>query len=255
MGQAFSFSGCVAVLMATAALVAPAQAYDLSPLVVQLDPSGPGAAGSVLITNSHTVPIAIEIKLYQRLQQPDGSDVLTPEKGDIVVVPPQMVIAPGASQSVRVQWTGDPKPEQELAFRLITEQLPIDLNRKAAGDRTFDVKVQYRYEAALYVAPPGAKPSANVTAASFVKEADGKATLELHVANSGNRRAILNQPTLELAAGAGAAKVTLSGASAGALNNLNILAGATRVVRLPWPEGLPQGAVTARLQSDYTIIG
>lgn len=250
------FVRIVASAMLSAMILAsPVQAYDLSPLVIQLEPSGPGAASSVLITNSHTVPIAIEVQLFERTQKSDGSDVLTPDDGEIVVVPPQMVIAPGASQSVRVQWTGDPRPEKELAYRLVTNHLPIDFEKKKTGDRTIDVKVQYRYEAALYIAPPGAKPLAAVTAASLAQDSDGKSVLELRIANSGTRRAILREPSVVLKAQPGGATVTLSGESAKPLSNLNILAGAERIVRLPWPDGLPRGPVTASLQTGYAIIG
>ena len=254
MATLFKLRNLATAAVATALFASPMQAYDLSPLVLQLDPTGPGSAGSVLITNSHSVPIAIEIKLFERTQQSDGSDILVPEKGDIVVIPPQMVIAPGSSQSIRVQWTGDPRPEKELAYRLVTEQLPIDFEKKSIGDRSFDLKVQYRYEAALYISAPGTQPSANVKSAGLAKNDNGESILKLHIINSGKRRAILNSPTLDIESGNGKSKVTLSGESVGALNNLNILAGSERVVNLPWPKELPQGEVTVRLQTGYASI-
>lgn len=231
----------------------PARAYDLSPIVIQLQASGPGAASSVMITNSHKVPIAVEIQLFDRVQNPDGTDTLTPEKGEFIVIPPQMVIAPGSSQSVRVQWTGDPRPARELAYRFVTQQLPIDLERQQSGDRSFDVKVQYRYEAALYVEAPGAQPDVEVTGASQVKEADGSMQVELQLVNKGTRRAILHQPSITLSS-AGGGSATLSGDSIKPLSNLNILAGARRNVRLPWPEGLSPGPITAKLQTSYAIL-
>jgi fimbrial chaperone protein len=254
MATLFKLGNLTSAVVATALFASSIEAYDISPLVLQLDPTGPGSTGSVLITNSHTVPIAIEIKLFERTQQADGSDALVPEKGEFVVIPSQMVIAPGSSQSIRVQWTGDSSPKKELAYRLVTEQLPIQFEKRVTGDRTLDVKVQYRYEAALYISAPNTQPSANVTSARLATSANGEAILELHVANSGKRRAILNLPKIDIETVNGEAKVSLSEERVGALNNLNILAGSLRVVRLPWPKELPQGEVTVKLQTGYASV-
>lgn len=227
-------------------------AYDLSPIVIQLAPSGAGSSDTVVITNSHAVPIAIEVRAYRREQNPDGTDRRVPEDNDIIITPPQMVVAPGASQSIRLRWIGESNPERELAFRIVTEQLPIALGPKRSGEAVANLSLAYRYEAALYVVPPASKPAARITRAAPV-EADGKRWLEIDIASEGTRRAILDQPTVAVTPQSGQPTV-LEGAAVAPLTALNILSGAYRTVRLPWPEGVTYGPVKAELRTGYMVF-
>ncbi|NJM49856.1 MAG: hypothetical protein HC843_02355 [Sphingomonadales bacterium] len=70
-------------------VIAPAHSYDLKPIVIQLSPNGSGASQNLLITNTHDVPIAIEVRAYARQQNPDGTETRTPEDDDIIISPPQ----------------------------------------------------------------------------------------------------------------------------------------------------------------------
>lgn len=243
----------LAAIVSWAVLPRAVSAYDLQPIVIQLAPSGPGSSGTVVITNSHDEPIAIEARAYRRFQKADGTDDLTPEDENIIITPPQMVIAPGASQAVRLRWVGDSAPERELAFRLVTEQLPISLRPRQAGEAVADLSLAYRYEAALYVVPPGATPAARVTRAAPVEAEDGTRWIELEIASEGTRRAILSQPTLAIAPQSGE-PVLLEGDAVEPLVGLNILSGGRRAVRLPWPAGVPFGPLQAELRTEYMVF-
>ena len=223
-----------------------ANSYELEPIVVQLTPSGAGAAQSLTITNTHDVPIAIEVKAYRRTQKPDGSEDREIEDNDILITPPQMVIAPGASQSFKVRWIGAPDVTQEQSYRIVTEQLPINLSQARRGDFSAKVSMRYRYEAALYIVPSKASASYRVLSAA-PKEEGGNRWLELDIASEGNARAILQEPTLALSAGG--TTVSLQGDTVKTLDGLNILAGNHRIVRLPWPSELPFGPVEAKLDA------
>lgn len=243
----------LAAIVSWAVLPRTAWGYDLQPIVVQLAPNGPGSSGTVIITNSHDQPIAIEARAYRRSQNPDGTDHRVPEDNDIIITPPQMVIAPGASQSVRLRWIGDSNPERELAFRIVTEQLPIALGPRQSGEAVANLALSYRYEAALYVVPPRATPAARVMRAAPVEAADGTRWMELDIASEGTRRAILSQPSLTVAPQSGEPTV-LSGDAVEALVGLNILSGGYRTVRLPWPADLPFGPIEAELRTEYMVF-
>lgn len=231
-----------------------ARAYDVRPIVIQLSPEGAGSTQSVIITNSHDEPIAIEVRAYHREQNPDGSEVRKPEDQDIIITPPQMVIAPGASQAVRVRWVGDPRPPRELAFRLITEQLPINLVSQKRNDFTANVAVNYRYEAALYVTPRAAQPLARIDRAEPVTGDDGAQLLEIDIVSEGTRRASLDSPSVTLTPVGGGQSVTVEGEAVGQLNQLVTLAGARRTVRIPWPENFQFGPVEAELDARYLVL-
>lgn len=241
------------VAVAAIATAAHVAAYDLKPIVFQLAPSGPGSSQAMMITNSHEVPIAIEVRAYGRKQLADGEDVLTPEDDDIVIYPPQMVIQPKTSQSFKVQWVGDPAPKQELAYRIVTNQLPIKFKRAESNGRVADVTMKYRYEAALYVVPKGATPSASLTSVTRVTEAGGGASLELRIRSDGTLRAILDQPSLQLTTATGRS-VTLTGDQIKPLVGLNILPGVERVVRIPAPADIEAGPLQGQLQTKYTTL-
>ena len=76
------------------------------------------------------------------------------------IYPSQLVLGGKEKRTVRVTWIGDPKLKLEQAFRIIAEELPINLDepgkvyQKAVGR----VTLTSRYIGSLYVGPPGAAP-------------------------------------------------------------------------------------------------
>ena len=191
-------------------------AYDLKPIVVQLEPSGPGSSQTMVISNTHTVPIAIEVKAFRRKQLPSGDDELTPEDEDLLIYPPQMVLPPETSQSFQVRWVGEPVVDRELAFRIVTEQLPL-------------------------------------TSVSRVTGEDGSEFLELAIASNGTMRAILDEPSIILS-GSDGSTYTIEGEEAAALQGLNVLPGAERRVQIPLPQQLFAGPLTGTLETRYIIL-
>ncbi len=252
----FKYLRRMALILPLAMLVvlSPASSYDMTPIVIQLQPNGAGAAQSVVLTNTHEVPIAIEVRAYTRTQNPDGTESRTPEDDDIIITPPQMVIAPKASQSFKVRWVGDPAPEKELTFRLVSNQLPIKFKEEKTGDVSVNVSMNYRYEAALYVVPPQSKPSARLTGLAPVTDENGATWMEVKILSEGTRRAILARPTLVVRTSNGGTPITLEGEDMAPIANLNILVGNERIVRLPWPEGMPVGPVEGEFQTEYTVF-
>ncbi|WP_379922499.1 molecular chaperone [Erythrobacter sp. R86502] len=231
-----------------------AHPYDVRPIVIQLAPEGAGSTQSVIITNNHQEPIAIEVRAFHRIQNPDGSEKREPEDNDLIITPPQLVIAPGSSQAVRVRWVGDPNPPRELAFRLITEQLPINLATEKRDNFTANVSVNYRYETALYVTPRNAVPQARIERAAPVMGEDGMQMLELDIVSEGTRRASLDKPTVVVTPEGGGSSVTLEGEAVSKLNQLVTLVGSRRTVRIPWPENVNVGPVQAELRAQYIVL-
>lgn len=238
-------------LLLLCSLPPAANAYELEPIVVQLAPSGSASVNSMTVTNTHDVPIAIEVTVYSRTQKPDGSEDRVVENNDILVTPPQMVIAPGSSQSFKVRWIGEPDVSQERTYRIVTEQLPIRIADEKRDDFSAQVSMRYRYEAALYIVPSDRKPAYRLLDARAVEDAGGR-FLELDIGSEGNMRAILQQPRVTV--NAGGASTVIEGEAASELEGLNILAGNHRIVRLPWPDGVPYGDVQATLDARLLVL-
>ena len=250
----YLLAGLVGAALVAATAPSLLQAYDLKPIVVQLAPSGAGAAQQMTITNSHKVPIAIEVKAFRREQLPDGSDKLTAENDDIIISPPQMVIQPGSSQAFKVRWIGDPNPQQELAYRIVTTQLPINFKSQKQGEVNAKLNLNYKYEAALYVVPPGSSPAAALASAAPVTDEKGVTWLELTLKNDGNARALLSKPAITLRSAAGGGETVITDAMVSELQNFNILAGGERKLRVAWPAELAKGPITGTLKTEYTVL-
>jgi fimbrial chaperone protein len=68
--------------------------------------------------------------------------------------------------------------------------------------------------------------------------------------NRGSRHAILEKPSISLRAGKTTGRVPETEVYK-ALSGENILAGGTRSLSLPWPEGLPVGPIEAKLSASF----
>ena len=240
----------LAILMVFAPLMQAAFAYQLSPIVAQFAPKGPGASRTFVITNTHAEPIALQIEMFRRSADPTGKETREPEYDDFIVTPPQMVIAPGQSQSIRAQWVGDGAPEKELSYRLVVTQLPIKFAKESSGEGVnVDVSMGYKYEAAVYVSPVSGKPSAQIIKSEAAIDATGQRVLRVTVQSTGERRAILVDPTLTISAGG--QTVQLSGEDILPFNNRNLIAGSQAILDVPWPASLPFGPVSTSLDTKY----
>jgi len=240
----------LAAVMMIAPVAQTAFAYELSPIVAQFAPKGPGATRTFIIRNTHQEPIALQIEVFKRGADPTGKETRVEEYDDFIVTPPQMVIAPGQSQSIRAQWIGESAPQKELSYRFVVTQLPIKFAKESSGQGiSVDVSMGYKYEAAIYVLPVSGKPSAKITRSEAATDATGKRVLRLTVQSTGERRAILVDPTVTVSSGG--QNVQITGDQIAPLNNKNLIAGSQAIVDVPWPAGLPSGQVTASLKTQY----
>ncbi|MEC4593871.1 MULTISPECIES: fimbrial biogenesis chaperone [Nitrospirillum] len=228
-------------LLSTGALAS----FRLIPIEMDMEPSGRGATQIFRVENDGKDPVAIDVKVMARGMDQDGQDVLTDAEDSFAIVPEQIILQPGENQSIRVQWSGDPKPAKELPFRLVAEQLPIDLGGTPVQGG--QVKLLVKYVASLYVVPEGAKPKLTVVSAG-PKPATAPATgtvMEVVVRNDGTSRQVMRD--LEVTAQVNGKTVTLRKEQLTGMVGENVLAGVTRRFHIPWPADLPQGPATVTL--------
>lgn len=137
-------------------------------------------------------------------------------------------------------------PEVEQPFRLIAEQLPVDLEGQLDSN---SIRFLLAYRAALYITPPHAKPLVGVE--HFARVAgDGGDTLDMIVANTGKAHTLLGKPVL-LVERMDGTSFRLEGADVqAALADRNLHAGGKLKVRLPWPE--QEGGEIKGLKLEFT---
>ena len=102
-------------------------AYQLSPLSATYDPTGAGSARVYTITNDSDSPIAIEINAYSRNIDLDGNEYTEDASAYFQIQPRRMIIRPQSSQLVRVQYRGPQTVTREMAYRIISEQIPYSV--------------------------------------------------------------------------------------------------------------------------------
>lgn len=230
------------LLFAALALAgAPAFAFKLTPIEAEFGP-GRQAVQTFKVENAGAQPVAIEITVHSRQMAADGSDRLAEAPDVFAVFPDQIILQAGETQSVRVQWSGDVAPTREVAYRLMAEQLPIDIGSGGA-DRS-GLKLMVKYLAALYVRP--ADPAAVLTASVNAETRESNKVAVVKVRNEGNAHAVLQASMLEINAGANT--IEFSPEQREAIHGKNVLAGVERELVLPWSAALDGGALTVVLK-------
>ncbi|WP_234033032.1 fimbrial biogenesis chaperone [Erythrobacter rubeus] len=176
-----------------------AQAQRVEPMRFELEPSGSGTQTTVLVTNTRSFPITIEAIPSTLTIDENGEETLTPAEDDFLIFPPQAVIAPGKSQSIRVRYIGDGVLDRSQAYRIGINQLPIDMRQESETG----VSVTVNFATLVNVVPSGSRNDLSVT--EIVTAEDGN--WRLRISNDGNRYARLSDFDIRLTQGGQSAQI------------------------------------------------
>jgi len=233
--------------------VQPAFAFKLLPMSREFAPVGSGATQSYEVINDSNERLAVEISIVKRQMNLAGEESYQEADDDFLVYPPQILLEPQKTQTVRVTWLGNPNPAKELTYRIIAQQLPVNLEKpkdnqtQAVGQ----VKLLLRYLGSLYIRPANVKPDLVLETAELQKGTNGINELAISFYNRGTARAALKNLKLNLTSASGqGATVALQPEQLEGMNNAVILAGNKRRFVMPWPNNLPVGSVTATFEFD-----
>ena len=203
-----------------------AQAMTFTPIEMDFSPTGRGATQIFRLENNTAEPAAVEMMIKSRAMAINGDDVLGDADDQFSIFPPQLVLQPGQQQSVRVQYIGAATIDKERAFRLVVEQLPVDLGEAPQdGGR---MRLLVKYIASLYVVPRNVRALLSVSDAQIVKE-DEQRWLRFKVQNEGGTRKILKNAKLIVG------PLSLSGDALTGVEGENVLAQTARVFRVKLP--------------------
>ena len=203
-----------------------ARAMTFTPIEMDFSPTGRGATQIFRLENNTAEPAAVEMVIKSRAMAINGDDVLGDADDQFSIFPPQLVLQPGQQQSVRVQYIGAATIDKERAFRLVVEQLPVDLGEAPQdGGR---MRLLVKYIASLYVVPRNVRALLSVSDAQIVKE-DEQRWLRFKVQNDGGTRKILKNAKLIVG------PLSLSGDALTGMEGENVLAQTARVFRVKLP--------------------
>jgi fimbrial chaperone protein len=128
----------------------PAQAQQIAPVLVEL--SAARRVVSVTVVNRSDQPMTLQSQVLS-WDQGDGADRYA-ESSDLLVVPPVATIMGGATQIFRVALRRPP-PTQELAYRLILQDVTAETQAPTAQNGSATVRLQFRHSLPVFVAPQG----------------------------------------------------------------------------------------------------
>lgn len=244
--------GLFMALMSVMILALPSHALRIELSNEVFNPTGRGSNRNLFVTNNTDKMMAAEIYAKRRSVDPQtGSDILIDEE-NFLIYPNQLLLQPGEQQVSTVTWLGEKNPSEELSFRIVVEQLNLDLGEQAGDNNSDSITVEFtaltKIVKAAYVTPQGAEPKIVVTSAE-PKLVDGKRLMIVNLENVGTAHQIIRD--LKLSAkpvdgngdDAGKAVVFSDKRFDGAFN---MLSSGQRVFVVPWPKGLAYGPVKVR---------
>ena len=213
-------------------------AFEVSPVIMTVSPSGPDASVSVSAVNTGETKTPLQISIFRRDPDQDGKEKYEDSKeiNDMFqIVPSQFILDPKEKRTIRITYVGDPKVASELAFRVVSEEFPINVTdpSKVKNKAVASISIVAKYVSSLYVKPKDAEPKLEITA---TETKDRK--MLLVIKNTGTTHKILKDVTY-IAQTPEKKEFTFPIDAERAIGTQNILAGKTRKFTIPWPKEIP----------------
>lgn len=177
------------------AFSAPATAgVRVSPLLLDIEATGPRRSTRVKITNETLAPLPIEVSVFERSFGVDGAETERPADESFLIFPPQAVLTPGGSQTVRVEWIGDAPVDLTRYFALHIDQPPVALSQTPQSPGS-GLSFVVSFVAHIYVSARDAKPALVVDEGQGISPAksDTPAAATFRIRNDGDRYALLQR--------------------------------------------------------------
>lgn len=178
-------------------------AVTVSPMQVEMVSAGSRSHAQVSVVNNATEPLPVEAVIHKLTLDETGKQHMARAGDDFLVMPPQALIPPGATQNFRVQWLGEPMMGRSESFMMLINQIPLKLPQGKAR-----VQVVMSMGVMINVAPPAGAPSLRVVASGVTTGKDGKRMPTITVENPSPVHALLPDATIHLDAGSWSATLT-----------------------------------------------
>lgn len=226
-------------------------AFDISPIVATITPGQANSSASITVTNGDDNKTPVQISLVNRKPDIEGKEKYDDSSGvdDIFqVYPSQLILNPKEKRTVRITYVGDPKIKQELAYRIVAEEFPINVRdpNKKLERSVGNIFLATRYIGSLYVTPVGTKYDLQGDASP----SNGKNGTEMIfvLQNKGTSHVLVKRPKVTMKSKSGGKEFDIPFERIPNLQNANLLAGMSRRFTLPWPKELPVGPATVTVE-------
>ncbi len=170
-------------------------ALEISPLTVELKTDGKTSYQQIMVKNASNmiVPVDItlnEISFNQNNTKPSFSLALVEDQNDLLVFPPALLLEPGETKAVRLQWNGQTQlPLSKSYFvrfsqpELVVPEVKQTLNQ---SDDENGVKIFVHFNAVVHISSVNLQPRLSVLSDTLIVDST-KNTLTVDIQNNGNR--------------------------------------------------------------------
>lgn len=206
--------------------------FTFAPMSQTIELSNDRQAVQFFLENDSPASMAVELTVKERNMDQAGKESLA-DSQDVKVFPPQVIIPAGEKRAIRVSYSGPKDLKSEKSYRVIAEQLPLNVDAKTKEKA--GIQMLMKYVAALYVAPSDTKSDLKILSHS----SNGK-VIKLLIENSGGRHQLLNAPVLKYSVKD--KKQEIKADELQGLAGENVLAGTKREFVIKSPKLLPPDA-------------
>jgi fimbrial chaperone protein len=175
------------------------------------------------LENDSDQPIAVTTTLLKREMTKEGVETNAKISDELTIYPSQLIIPANEKRSVKVTWVGKSIPKTEAAYRLVAEQLPIDIDKDKKQKAS--IKVLLRYVAALYVEPENF--TSNI---SFKKLDIDEKNVVFTFANTGKKHQVLSNLGMKIT---GKKTIEFNSDDLKGASGENVLAESERIFHFP----------------------
>lgn len=157
--------------------VPPAQAIDVTPMVMRITPTGNNSSYRLTIKNTEDQPVTVEIQAFRMEVDENGRRTVSEEVDDLAIFPPQSIIPPSREQVVQVRYIGAPDAGPRMYLVKIA-QLPITFSSEESAAKGAAVQVAFNVSTHVLMAPAGARPDLRILSTRTEQNGDIHITVE-----------------------------------------------------------------------------
>ncbi len=132
-------------------LSATAGASRVSPMIVELDPTGRGSIARIDLVNDGLRDLPFEVQMMRGVITPEGSLELTPADAEFVVFPAQTLVESNSQQVFRIQYVGEGALDRSEVYYMAIRQIPV-----AFDPGVSQVQMVVNFNVLVNVVPDGA---------------------------------------------------------------------------------------------------
>jgi len=139
-------------------------ASRVSPMIIDMTPTGRASVGRVELTNDADRAIAYEVQMMRGDVSLTGELALTPADEQFLVFPPQSLIEANSQQVFRIQYVGEEALDASQIYYLAIRRVPV-----AFDEGQNQVQVVVNYNVLVNVVPDGTNPQPTVRDARYIE--------------------------------------------------------------------------------------